>query len=556
MSKKKQLDLKSLFDVFDNESCNIVDTELNPTTKASNSTMYEAIEDNNLERVKTLLGNGMDVNEPIITTGEFAGFTALHVACMKNKNHLVKLLLNDYKANVDATAADGTRPIHLACFYEYHPKLSVGMKFFFPVGWNIRSLVNANANADAEFGQEIFSKHLKDSKWCPDFGDKMTPLIFAVLYLKPLFMPLLGKVNANFMSFNNKTLLMYALQNPFREFFVEDILKNLKDPELINHRDNDGIPAIHYLVHPRMYGNCRYYDPERLNTCRSQAMNLIRYLTLGGADIYALINNDPATFLPNLFAYRSYPELLRVFLPHYTDISLSRVLYYATLPIDEDSDNLFRNGPTRPDDRNSFIETIKERREETIKVVINDLVFRREFNLPVPEEEIKLMDKLIATNVYIRMIVNNHKILFIEDLKNLLTEFRGKKISMYNFMIQIYDDEKFMTLARDKSLRRAWAGFKAGGIRHLEPYILYQSIKIKIGRATMRLNLLNKLEKISSLREAIPLPYELILDIVQYLNNKELNEFIGAFYNPYTAKKLYKNYSYNYPDAGVFLYKG
>ncbi|CAG5093567.1 Protein of unknown function [Cotesia congregata] len=55
-----------------------MDPELNPTT-AGNSPMYQAIEEDKLEDLILLLKNGMDVNEPIITTGEFAGFTALHM---------------------------------------------------------------------------------------------------------------------------------------------------------------------------------------------------------------------------------------------------------------------------------------------------------------------------------------------------------------------------------------------------------------------------------------------------------------------------------------------
>ncbi|CAG5092182.1 Protein of unknown function [Cotesia congregata] len=54
-----------------------MDPELNPTT-AGNSLMYQAIEDELLKNFKFLLENGMDVNERIITTGEFNGFTALN----------------------------------------------------------------------------------------------------------------------------------------------------------------------------------------------------------------------------------------------------------------------------------------------------------------------------------------------------------------------------------------------------------------------------------------------------------------------------------------------
>ncbi|XP_044598440.1 uncharacterized protein LOC123274781 [Cotesia glomerata] len=507
-----------------------MDPELNPTT-AGNSLMYQAIEDDKLEDLKLLLENGMNVNEPIITTGEFAGFTALHVACMKNKDHVVEILVNDYKADVNAMAADGTQPIHLACFYEplnessnWSPQPELGSK--------IKILVKANANVDAAFGQEIFSKHIKYREWCPDFGDKMPLVAYTVIYDKPSIIHHLKKVNLDIISLTNKTLLMYAVEND-RILYISDIMSNVKDPELmdklINHRDNDDVPLTHYPFHPKKNGKFLYNITVFYGYYIQSTF--ISDLSSWGADIYALINNDPATFLPNLLAYRSCPMLLEDSLPYYTSMPLSRVLYYATLPIDEKSEHLVCGDPKI--EPMVYLGQIREHRENCIAIALKDLVFRGTFRLPIPEEEIELMDELIASDENLREIVNDYKRNFIEkELQDRYIVFGDNKMTMYDFLVQVFDYKKLKFLAREENLLDALHqvfGLDFDDYCFYEIY--YNPIKIRIKDAKERLRHLENLKKVSSLREAIPLPFELILDIVEYLNNKHLDVFIKAFYS-------------------------
>ncbi|XP_044591548.1 uncharacterized protein LOC123269778 [Cotesia glomerata] len=519
-----------------------MDLELNPTT-ADNSLMYQAIEDDKLEDLKLLLENGMDVNEPIITTGEFAGFTALHVACMKNKDHLVELLVFDYNADVNAMAADGTQPIHLACFYEpvfdistwvYNPKKPIH---------KIRSLVTANANVNAEFGQEIFSKHVKDEKWCPDFGDKMPIVAYIIIYDKPIIMCLFEKVNLNTISLTNKTLLMYAIEYN-RDLYISDVMKNVKDPELrdklINHRDNDDIPLTHYPFHPEKYGKFRYHE-STLFVDYFFEENFIPDLLKLGADIYALINNNPATFLPNLSAYRGCTTLLEYALPYYTSMSLSRVLYYATLPIDENSEHLISYKSDR--ERLFYLVNIRRNQKDCIAIALRDLVLRSAFRLPVSGEEIKLMDQLIASDENLREIINDFKINFIEkELKECFIKFGDYKMTMYDFSMQVFDSKKLKLLAREEDLINVLSKFFEEKIKtssHSYFTVIKKRIKIRIVDAQIRLDLLQLLKTIPSLREAIPLPFEVVLDIVEYLNNIQLFVLINAFYSFPHSKMTY-----------------
>ncbi|CAG5088933.1 Protein of unknown function [Cotesia congregata] len=54
-------------------------------------------------------------NAPIETIGPFAGYTALHIACMNGDEEFIRLLVEDYHENVNAVADDGAQPIHFAC---------------------------------------------------------------------------------------------------------------------------------------------------------------------------------------------------------------------------------------------------------------------------------------------------------------------------------------------------------------------------------------------------------------------------------------------------------
>ncbi|XP_044591796.1 uncharacterized protein LOC123269924 [Cotesia glomerata] len=505
--------------------------KLNRTT-AGSSLMYQAIKDDKLEDVKLLLENGFNVNEPIITTGEFAGFTALHVACMKSQNNtfLMELLVHEYKADVNAIAADGTQPILLACFYQPLDKLQDYYLTREEGYIRLHTLVEANANVNAEFGQEIFSKHVKDRKWCSDFGVKMPLVAYTVLYDKPTLIYYLEKVNLDIISLTNKTLLMYAAEKECYGYILV-IMLNVEDPvlmdKLINHRDNDDVPLSHYPFHPKKCGKFQLYKRSVFDNSYPHS-TFIYHLSIWGADMYALINNDPATFLPNLLAYRSCPNLLKEFLPYYTSMSLSRVLYYATLPIVEKYKHV------RPEVYLIHLqEKIRQDRENCIDIAIKDLVIRCVFRLPVPKQEMKLMDELIASDEKIREFVNDVKKNFVEKkLQEHFVEFGNNKMTSYDFLVQVFDYKKLKLLAGEEDLLDALRQVFRLNFDDYNYYRIYFTlIQTRIKDATERLRLLQSLRKISSLREAIPLPFELVLDIVEYLNNKHLNFFIKAFYS-------------------------
>ncbi|CAG5093886.1 Protein of unknown function [Cotesia congregata] len=223
----------------------------------------------------------MDVNQPIITTGEFAGFTALHVACMENEIELVRLLIENYGADVNATAADGTQPILLACFYEKcHDDLCE-----YPENSTTGILAHAKANNDIEFGQEILSKHFKNRHWYNDFGDKIPLVAYLVLNDESEKADFFKECNVNIISLTNKSLLMYLVEMD-RSFTIEKLMLFVKDPllkdKLINHRDDYDVPLSHYPFHPKKYGNFRCHRDTVFGTT---GYNFFMELLKSGADI-------------------------------------------------------------------------------------------------------------------------------------------------------------------------------------------------------------------------------------------------------------------------------
>ncbi|CAG5093887.1 Protein of unknown function [Cotesia congregata] len=118
-------------------------------------------------------------------------------------------------------------------------------------------------------------------------------------------------------------------------------------------------------------------------------------------------------------------------------------------------------------ERSYYLEKIKQNREECIEIVLKDLVYRRALKLPVPTEELKLMDQLIATDRKISDIVNKY----------------NRKVTE-SYSLSSHNDNDFR-------------------------YYCYSPIIRRIKYATDRLKLLENLKKISSLRKAIPLSYEL-----------------------------------------------
>ncbi|CAD6203826.1 GSCOCG00009818001-RA-CDS [Cotesia congregata] len=334
--------------------------------------VYGAISNHLIGRISSFLEDKIIKNEPLETTGPFAGYTALHIACMDRDRKLVEVLVQNYHANVNAVADDGAQPIHFACLFKCVTIIKI--------------LLKAGANVDAEIEQQLFGKYIRKKRWRNDFGDKMTLSTFSILYgHSASFVSSLieGKANFKVKSLKNKTLLMYAIEE--ENGIASSLIQKVQDQEWINARDSDGYAATHYRLHPKNLENDRYFDNGRIWFDDMNSAILIRNSLDAGADVNATINDDPNTLLINLAARIHFPLTLDKLLPYHYNTSQSTALYYVLRPL------------KTPQTQFSI-----DRKSASIKLILKDLIYRRTFGLFVPEDEIILMDKVIAEDIYFR----------------------------------------------------------------------------------------------------------------------------------------------------------
>lgn len=461
------------------------------------------------------------LDHPITTTGPYAGFTRLHHACMEDNLKRVKFLL-EISADVNVVAEDGTQPIHIAFLLE-HEEIAV-------------TLIYARANVNAEISEAMFLKYAKNRYWCSDFGDKMTLLTFAgVIPQKTtvLVRTLIHhheKAKFEMISLRNKPIIRYVFENNFMaaQLFLKS---GMNYERFINIRDDDGYIDIHYLLSPRIYHGYRYVALH-LKIIDTIKGTILSGLINAGADIYATRNGDPNTLLINMAAYRSSIGILRELLPCYTSLTGSRALYYAT--IQPGNPNIYfypylsfenRKRSGRVDEN-----VLNYHRKTSQLLIIKDLINRITFGLPVPEKEKKLMDTLYATDKDIRNIIDKYKKQVIEDrLKNTMADYGNDSISLYDLVLKSINHLKLRLLVRDQNLLSAFKIFECFE-RYDDLYYFGNFCKIRVRKAKVRVKLLDELKKISALREAIPLPYECVLEIVEFLRNEDFERFIRSFY--------------------------
>ncbi|XP_044591348.1 uncharacterized protein LOC123269574 [Cotesia glomerata] len=354
---------------------------------------------------------------------------------------------------------------------------------------------------------------LKTQSWCPDFGDKISLITFAIIYQNNFLTEYLSgqaDLSVRTISCTNKTLPMYAIERDYCD--IAPFMIRFDDPDLVNHRDDDGVPVTHYLLDPKKFRGYRY-DSKENGQVRGmeQGLAVMSFLE-AGADKYALINNDPSTFLVNMAAYRSCSNILRYLLPEYTYMSLSKALYYATLPVDENSENYLRINDVHVGHQNTeqFREMLRQQRRDCSQLILQDLINRRTFGLPVLKDEIKLMDELALCDKDVRTFVHSYQSDFIDGrLKRDCIELSDKIMSLYDFLVQAFDDKKFRLLVRDEDLLERYNYF-LGGYRETKYCYFKCMISKRIKFCRRQSELLKKLDKVSKLREAVPLPYALI----------------------------------------------
>lgn len=450
------------------------------------STFSDAVENWNWDLIDRFIINGSDINKSLIPTGPLAGYTALHFAAMKDKSECATKLLTVYKVSVNSVGADGAQPIHLAC-------LLGSLKLF-------AILLESGANVEAEFTKKLREKYIDYFKnWSDDFGGKITLLTFAVLNNKFALVRYLLEYGADFKvrGRKNKTLLMYAIEN-LDDYTVLVLLRKMAGCRaIIDARDDDGLHAVHYLF-------INHKIPSE-----SAKNQILLYLIESGADVNATIDGDPNTMLLNMAATTHRLEFLKKLLDLKFPVSKnSKVLFNAT----------------------SGSEQIEQ--TKCIEFVLENLIIRRKFGLFVPEEETKFMDQLVASDVAVKKFVNKFAKKFVNSsLKNQKINCQDGDTSVYEFVKKVLDDRALKLLVKDDKLVEGFRKFvKTRETHKKKAYEIFKIVFDKFEKAYERRKVLEKIQKIQGLREAIPLPYEIVLYIIEFVDNWSLQQFVDAFY--------------------------
>ncbi len=109
----------------------------NPVVTEKDKAFWEAAKTGDLDRVKSLLGEGVDIDIYGSTVGVDFGCTALFWAAKHNHKEVVEFLIEN-KAYIDAGAGMGGAPLHIAA-YEGHSDI-------------VELLISEGANVKAKTG--------------------------------------------------------------------------------------------------------------------------------------------------------------------------------------------------------------------------------------------------------------------------------------------------------------------------------------------------------------------------------------------------------------------
>ncbi|XP_044589307.1 alpha-latrocrustotoxin-Lt1a-like [Cotesia glomerata] len=480
----------------------------------ANNLFYHAIKTLNWGVIKKYLKNGADINGSLVSSGPQAGYTALHLACMEKHQYKALKLLQMFSPDVNVVADDGTQPIHIACLFRNE-------KIFC-------KLLDAGANVEAELTQD----HLKNFKyfvWSDDFNGKMTLLTFAVLNDRFEYIETLLKHNANIKvtSTNKKTLSMYAVEhNSFCSFNF--IMSKLNDRELINARDNnDKHVVLHYILDADKYGGFRFDEKQQWH--KDDHLHALDALIHASVDIHATVKGDRSTLFINVAAYRGCYEIVQLLQAYYAFAGKSRNLFYATRLV-EDLDKYFRKHKNLFGNNYSR-DKIDSQRQSNLESILTELVSRCTFGLPALKKEKKVMKRLMVKNCEIINVVCNHVIYFIHGtLKKTIITFGNQSMTLYDLAVKVFNKKTLLRLVRNENFiiafKDVYEKMKSYGIRN-EEFLVMLALRIEKGQ--IRIELLKKVKEIAQLTEAIPLPYEIILEIIEFLENENLEILINAF---------------------------
>ncbi|CAG5089684.1 Protein of unknown function [Cotesia congregata] len=238
-----------------------------------------------------------------------------------------------------------------------------------------------------------------------------------------------------------------------------------------------------------------------------------------------MIDNHPDTLLLNKVAYRcDYDTLEDLLKLRYPIPAEGRPLHYFMIPVDPKT--FVKNSNHRS--------KVEDKRNMCLKLILENYTLKREFGVFVHEEEIKLMDQLIAKETKVKKIVKHFKKYFINYC---LTEHFSDSMTFYDLVIKVFNKRSLQLLVKDDQFLKDYDRSYVSKIRRwYDQFLLHQAMYLKILNAYKRRELMEIVENISQLTVVIPLPYEIILINIEYLDNDNFKNFVNSFYKSSVCK--------------------
>ncbi|KAH0553706.1 hypothetical protein KQX54_003644 [Cotesia glomerata] len=254
-------------------------TKMYPIFQNSNSNLEECEE--KWPRLHVAVWHGFySIVEGMIITGTPAdsfftgpigrGFTALHLAALKNQYKCAEVLL-ECGASVSPKTGAICDPIHIAVF-KNHQEMAA-LLFSHGCDVNVRF-------SDGFF--ELFHHEMLSDLW----KDHDLPLLHCSILLKQKEMTEIiinRSADIKLKTRLGKTTLMQAV-----EVNNADLVKHfLKRGADVNDRDSFGQPVLHFVVHNAIKKKFIFSGEENKNELKNKKMEIVKCLVEAGADVNA-----------------------------------------------------------------------------------------------------------------------------------------------------------------------------------------------------------------------------------------------------------------------------
>ncbi|KAH0546315.1 hypothetical protein KQX54_008296 [Cotesia glomerata] len=455
-------------------------------------------------------------------TGIFAGFTALHHACILGDLELVTKLLHQYHVDPSVPASDGIESIQLAAFLG---RFDIVLK-----------ILQFGVSVNTELTFFHFQKYtIKTQKWNANFGKKMTLFTYAIFnhhshtqcYCYSKIMLIHYQPKLAICDKNNKTLLMHAIENDL--YCLMTCMLSILNVKEINQRDDQNFTAVHTMVLKEIL---KKFDSQVDKAKADRKVSCyLRELCSFGADISVMINNDEKTRPIYLAAVYGFYETVKFLISKQTFfMELSRPLFYVIQSCNEYTANnslLIWMEPYQKlaDDKNGLL-WIDTSYMKTIEVIIEEIYVRSLYGYPVRREEVKLMEQLVDENHIIKKLVQKLKTRYQNlesEMEKIEVRFGENKMSIYEAFTA--SQKKYIQIAKSNEDD----DFEVNVCPPENISIFLDFIRERLQATRDRISVIEKWKVIAGdMMISLLLPYDCVLNVVKYLNNDDLQSLIEA----------------------------